>query len=1288
MVRDEIRTQASLGSEFKRRYKESENIDRISLAVVRAVNYRYNTVDVSSYSVGSEFSSNHQTKGRYSAKLPIQFSGRTVEGDAFGQVNPIEIGTLVLIGFLDGKKTAPIVISVVGHADDNKELSRSPVDGADPKDTEMKQLTQQSFKVYPSLTYENVDGFGNRVTSFTGKSFVAFDADSGDLMGGLSDDGVGTAYEDFDSSYYYSGKLIEPKESKAPVLLLKHQGHINANNEKGYEENDNVTMMFIDQDGTYRTSVVNSEEEARSYIELDSQTGRIRLRKQNDSTKPGRSDDYTGIDIDDYGILFSHKGKNFRLDERGMNGLGGLGGSGKVPEEVFDRINKKIDRLNRNIIDLGTYFVSSDEFIELGAYLTETVGEELVKYDSRLTIMAEEIESALSETRIKGMIDNGLEEYSKELAKLVDDAKSSLSELMALTEDGIITPSEKLQVATIWEMIKAEYPGYRYQAEQAEVDLTAYQESFNQLENYIQPILDDMSSTSEVEPHTFAEMFERYYLARTELLRLVFDYFQERLEEAVDLAKEAGKDANKALGDSAKAITQSGNAINRLQDMASDEVITSEEKHIIRRDYEQAISNYDNYLEQAKEFGIDTSSYTQAKNKLDSLMEDILSDMTISAQINEQELVSAFSEYVKAQLELTLEFARLNRNILLQVQEDFAHYDTNLKQTSREIELLAESVEAQGREIKLATAQLTVQADKISGRVTKTELQREINENRALNANGENLFIRATATDGVLVDGSGEVEASSEGKVSNFISVVPRQVYMATLFDNNTNNELVVAYYDSARQFISSDSVADNKETFTLQTLSPPNAQYARVSYIHTGTTKAQFEKGYGSNFFMYSPADLVENIEYATIEYENRKRYHQEAEQAYYDLDNQARLMLGRLNALEGSLDQTNLTMLQNENERIQNEIDKIVSQAKAQGLVTIGFESRAEMVNSYIGGLSAGVDINKPVIVDLFDNYYQQRGRLLNSFMRNAEEAYRAAESVLDETLTGVLEADKLARTLAYEAERASQNVAHMLYEIERANQKENEHITKAEEFVEDGTLTPEEKIVVNEMLQDILEEREYIMTQANFYGLGSQDFINALNGLDSYLSPILSSENRAQNTPVTMTMVERFRDYHYAKLNLLDGVLRGSRGEYTSVSEQLNVVNEETRRRDKQLQDYRNAVEDSKLAIIEVNEKIESLENSFPYSVQITSTNGLTFKNSVINTYLKAELFEGGENVTSRVKTEDFVWRKIDGSGNEDKLWNDAHKNVGPQIHLTHEDIDSRATFVVEIFEEEEG
>lgn len=97
--------------------------------------------------------------------------------------------------------------------------------------------------------------------------------------------------------------------------------------------------------------------------------------------------------------------------------------------------------------------------------------------------------------------------------------------------------------------------------------------------------------------------------------------------------------------------------------------------------------------------------------------------------------------------------------------------------------------------------------------------------------------------------------------------------------------------------------------------------------------------------------------------------------------------------------------------------------------------------------------------------------------------------------------------------------------------------------------------------------------------------------------------------------------------------------------------------------------------------LQEKIRANEatwNETAYKVEILSSNGLVFKNGVINTQLEARVYKGKFEITSTLAPEAFQWRKFNKSGEEDTAWSQASAGVGNKVLITAQDVEQKATF----------
>jgi hypothetical protein len=81
---------------------------------------------------------------------------------------------------------------------------------------------------------------------------------------------------------------------------------------------------------------------------------------------------------------------------------------------------------------------------------------------------------------------------------------------------------------------------------------------------------------------------------------------------------------------------------------------------------------------------------------------------------------------------------------------------------------------------------------------------------------------------------------------------------------------------------------------------------------------------------------------------------------------------------------------------------------------------------------------------------------------------------------------------------------------------------------------------------------------------------------------------------------------------------------------------------------------------------------------YRVEVISSKGLQFKNSVITTVLSARLYRGDEDITAKTDANCFKWTRVSDDTTGDTAWNAAHFSGTKQITVTTSDVFKRATF----------
>ena len=308
-----VRLQAGIGSHVKRR-AEAAKADELILGRVISINYRKHTVTYLAVAAGSDNSANVSASTKNTAMLPMSMAGRNGYGTAYGNITPIRVNDIVLIGFVNARNSSPIVIARYPDETIASELSRVDTDEVDPRSILKYAMANTAFTLYPDQTYDLHDGHGNRVLTFSGKSFLLFNSDIPKLSHYTDDGEEPKDYANLPSSFFGNGQLIEPIADQAPEVMFKHQGIVD---NQGNQDNHQL-YLYISQDGSLRVSEMQKDQPWRTYFEENAQ-GEIRLRRQEDSKDFASGNVNSEISIDKDGqINLVAQGQGLIINKHGI----------------------------------------------------------------------------------------------------------------------------------------------------------------------------------------------------------------------------------------------------------------------------------------------------------------------------------------------------------------------------------------------------------------------------------------------------------------------------------------------------------------------------------------------------------------------------------------------------------------------------------------------------------------------------------------------------------------------------------------------------------------------------------------------------------------------------------------------------------------------------------------------------------------------------------------------------------------------------------------------------------
>ncbi|AKQ08516.1 hypothetical protein PQE66_gp201 [Bacillus phage PBC2] len=117
----------------------------------------------------------------------------------------------------------------------------------------------------------------------------------------------------------------------------------------------------------------------------------------------------------------------------------------------------------------------------------------------------------------------------EEISQMISDADKKATDVTTkvneMSADNKITPMEKRDAKNEWEQIMAEYPVVYVQGDPYAIttEKTAYKTAYDSLKAYIEPIIANLTTTSDVDSNTFRARFKTYSDAKAKLLKAVSD---------------------------------------------------------------------------------------------------------------------------------------------------------------------------------------------------------------------------------------------------------------------------------------------------------------------------------------------------------------------------------------------------------------------------------------------------------------------------------------------------------------------------------------------------------------------------------------------------------------------------------------------------------------------------------------------------------------------------------------------------------------------------------------------
>ena len=1148
------RLQSSLGTNLTRA-NGNYIVDTLIIARVASINYQLNTVTFTPMS-GSTRAQN-ASQGGNNAVLPMSFAGRNGYGRSYGEVEPIVVGDIILVGYVDSSNTNPIVIGRYPDSAIAKEVTAQRSPSYAPDDVDTYAQSHRKLTVYPDQTYSLHDGSGRMELTFSGNSFVLVNQET-NVSSHATDDGDMPVNET-NLAGHFDGAWEErtPLDRHAPEIVLRHNGTLDKDGNKDQHE----LYLYINQDGTYRTSIMNDDQDWRAYFEM-TPDGKIRLRRQEDSK------------------IFNSGSKSSELliDENGYVTVRSQS-SGLVvrPDGIYNLDGTKFT----SDVDLS----NNADFKKVWDSIDETK-DGIKENKAQIEISSHEIATKVSTDELPAAINNQLKPYDDSLKSLKDSYTDVQKTIDNLASDGVISGADKKATRTIWLQIQTEYPATIAQAEANHVDHTALDDAYTTLKSYLTPILLASGDTT-IDPTEWDRDFSNYYNASYKVNTAIVAALRKLAQSGYDKAVTAAEDA--------------GDAITQASEATSEDYLTGSDKATLGHVWIQIQNQYPNDVSSADAVKVDHSALDTAYNDLNAYIQTnniFANNSTIP--IDGETLANKIKAYFKQEASVLKQVADKNIQTLAEYGQDIDHQATSIKETSTKIALSAENIQKHNDSLAVMQGQLNVMANQISGGVSETDVTGIVNDSLSGTGLGHtNQFVLKTATKGKYMDGNnGSSYASTNGIISDYVAVTSGIPYSAKVYGATGTVKLSVAWYDSNKSFISGTEQAGTGDVTNNET-APTNASYAKVStddynfntLFIAGNAPSEWAPSYAdakgnvnrANQLLKSLTDEQASVSASINANGNKKKTNVYNIGSMFVNGNLGSTDIGSLNGIltDISSDHSSDNSLANQYEvdisalnnyygQLKDDINGLLGQAEGSSVdidsyrakLTDYYTNRDTFLQVVKGKIDSQVSSAKQALSDanntaneVITNKYANFAITVDGISTKVGEVSETANKAKDAANTAVKkfseisqtaneikqtvgEVTKTANSASSAASAAQESADSAASAASEAASAANATQQSLDTLTDDGNISPIEKQTLAKDYAVIKSNKSIDLEQADKYSVSSTNYTNAETAVETLVNPILADMT-------TSTSVDRdrykstFSTYYDARTSLLNAV-----------------------------------------------------------------------------------------------------------------------------------------------------
>lgn len=409
-----------------------------------------------------------------------------------------------------------------------------------------------------------------------------------------------------------------------------------------------------------------------------------------------------------------------------------------------------------------------------------------------------------------------------------ENAQEALDRIQEIGKDGNISPNEKLIIKKDWENIKIEYTQVTQEMElyggsknQILKPLKEqYDNNYIALKSYIEPILEDLTSSSKIDSNEFLEKFNNYYTIRQEIAQAIADITKTIADETQELAK-----INKQL----------------LSDIANDNKLTSSEKQSVLKEFQSITAEYAIIIEQARYYGLIYTDYDNSYNELSEYLSPLLDNLNSTSDITGIIFRQYFINYYTERQKLQKSISDTAKDIADEAENiaNEALQNTKLLSIEADGQIFSKTSDSEDfypNYISLSVKTNVVTFNKFQYKTSNTDWQDVVTEEHGFTIVGESLTISKDSDLFTNSNNNITIQAlSSDSSIKDIFTIVKVQDGVVG------ENALSVILTNEAHIFPAGVSAALNSSTETeilaFDGASPVEVEIASISTLPSGLT-------------------------------------------------------------------------------------------------------------------------------------------------------------------------------------------------------------------------------------------------------------------------------------------------------------------------------------------------------------------------------------------------------------------------------------------------------------------